>query len=166
MEKKTKKYILRTDRPGKIVPRTAIQSAKQTIGEKVLNASNSFSAFKGDLFQDSEQEQQPENEFKILVVSINDNSKVLEVETDDLAEISDDVADLLVPVKTGHERYELFSKRMFMENAVSAELDDPVEVKVKITGYRYRRKEGQIRWVGHLPDKTGRHFGIELKVGC
>ena len=162
METKTKKYILRTDRPGKIVPRTAIQSAKQTIGEKVLNASSSFSAFKGDLFQDSDQEEQPHDEFKILVVSINDNSKVLEVQTNDLAEISDDVADLLLPVKSGQERYELFSKRTFMNDAVSAKLNDPVEVK--ITGNKYWRQEGEIRWVGHLPDKTGRHFGIELKV--
>ena len=144
MEKRVKKYILRTDRPGKIVPRTAIQNAKQVLGEKFLNASKSFSALRGDLFQDSEQEHQPDDQYKVTVVSVNDKSEVLEVETDDLAEISDEVADLLLPVKASQERYKLFAKREFPNDALSAELGDPVDVSLPT--YKNKPKEGEIRW--------------------
>ena len=160
MDNKKKKYILRQDRPGKIVPRSKLGNVKKYLAEKTFNANDSFPALKGDLFQDGPDDEQPSDLHRILVSSIGDDSKILEVETGDLTEISSDVADLLLPIKYSYTRFELFSKRGFLNDALAAKVNDSCDVKVNGI-----KRKGEIKDIKTLTeDKPGKYFVVQLDV--
>ncbi|XP_065064784.1 ubiquitin carboxyl-terminal hydrolase CYLD-like [Rhopilema esculentum] len=158
MDSEKRKYILRQDRPGKIVPRSKLGNVKKYLAEKTFNANDSFPALKGDLFQDGPDDEQPTDLHRILVSLIGDDSRILEVETGDLTEISNDVADLLLPIKDGYTRFELFSKRGFLSDALAAKVNDSCEVK--IDGIR---RKGEIKEIKTLTeDRPGKYFLVQL----
>ncbi len=157
MEKKL--YILRTDRPGKIVARTKFQKIKEGISENVLKSSLAYSALKGDIYEESPSEEQPSDDQKISVVSVEDDTKVLEVETADLAKLTETEANLLLAIPTSKERFEIFRSRNILERAAALQEGDKMKVKVKSW-----TTQGKLKYKGKLLGRRGIHFGLELNV--
>ena len=157
--KEPKYYILRTERPGKIVPTGTFQSGLKMLSEKLVKSEYCFSAKKGDIFTELPIANQPGDEYKIGVVSVEDNRKVLEVQTEDLAEISNDVAELLMAVGTPEKRYELYSKRRFTEQALAARVGDMIVME-----HDGSKRNGVIKGIGSIEGRPGRFFRVELQV--
>lgn len=159
-EKRERKlFILRTERPCKIVPTSNLQSGLKMFTEKIVRSEVCFSAKKGEIFKESPLQSQPENEHRIQVSSYGENGKVLEVNTDDLTEISQEIADLLLPVEDSEKRYELYSKRGFTELALAAKVGGKVEML-----HEGSNRNGTIREIGNINGKQGLRFRIDLQV--
>ena len=154
-----KYYILRTDRPGKIVPSNYFKSKLQTLSEKYINSEGCFFARKGDLFKSMPSEDQPDDDYKIKVMSVDNSSKILEAETGDLTEIHKDAADLLLPVANSDKRYSLFSKRHFVSEALTRKAGERVIMK-----HEGATRCGKIKRIGPIKEKDGLYFVIELEV--
>ena len=154
-----KYYILRTDRPGKIVPSSFLKSKLQTLSERYINSETCFSARKGDLFKSMPSLDQPGDDYKIKVMSVDDSSKILEAKTDDLNEIQKDAADLLLPIADSDKRYMLFSKRNFVSEALARNVGEKVIVK-----HEGEIRHGKIKRIGPIKEKDGTYFEIEVEV--
>ena len=154
-----KYYILRTDRPGKIVPSSFVKSKLQTLSERYINSETCFFARKGDLFKSMPSVDQPDDDQKIKVMSVDDSSKILEAETVDLNEIQKDAADLLLPIADSNKRYKLFSKRNFVSEALARNEGEKV-----IMEHQGAIRHGKIKRIGPIKEKDGIYFVIEVQV--
>ena len=154
-----KYYILRTDKPGRIVPSNYFKSALQTLSEKYIMSGKCYSANKGDLFKSMPSVDQPNDEYKIKVMSVDNSSKILEADTDDLTEIQKDAADLLLPIADSDKRYMLFSKRNFVSEALARNVGDRV-----IVMHEGAIRPGKIKRIGPIKEKDGTYFEIEVEV--
>ena len=142
------KYLLRTDCAGKT--------------NSMIWSKKSFVAFQGDLFEELPQDKQPTDESKIAVASVEDKAKIIEVETAALVELSQAECDLLLPLQTGKERFDMCSvKHNQLKQAVAAKIGDKVSV---ITDTSSSKRKGTIKYKDKLDGKKGTYFGVALDV--
>ena len=159
MKGEEKYYILRTERPCKIEPSNLSQTVVRKVAEKSMSSELCYSGKKGDIFKDSTATSQPEDVYKIHVLSVENKEKSLEANTDDLIEISKEVAMLLLPVENPEKRYDLLKKRNFIEEALAKKKGDQVWMD-----YTGSMRTGKVKMVGTRPGKVGTFFEIDLEV--
>ena len=144
----SKRYILLEKRKGKVVREgTLVNSVYQ--------------AFRGDLFQQLEHDLQPSEPHLITVTPMDLKSQKLETERSVLSEISEEIADLLLPVPSVSDRYRIFTMRDFLDRALNLKVDDYVTIKLHISG---KEQQGILRYKGGLMFKKGTYFGVQIQV--
>ena len=159
MKDEERYYILRTERPCKIEPSNIIRSTVRKVAEKSMSGELCYSAKRGEIFKDSTATSQPKDEYKIHVLSVENNRKSLEANTDDLTAISREVAMLLLPVESPEKRYDLLNKRNFIEEALAMNRGDQVWMD-----YNGCMRNGKIERLGEKRGKVGKFFEVELEV--
>ena len=153
-------YILRTERPGRLLPKGIIQLGIKYLTQMSTNCEPCYPAKKGEIFKDLPVESQPKDEHKIHVISVEKDNVILETSTGDLNEISIDVAKLLLPVEDHEERYKLYMKRTFTTNALAKRVGDPIAMEhdgCLRCGKIKRIKDGN-------NGRFGTFFAVELEV--
>ena len=155
-----KKYILREDKVGRIVPKGRLSSFKMNLAERVTNTESVYQALRGDLFQQLGQDRQPVDPHLIAVTSIEHDNRELETETTVLSEILEEVAELLLPVPSAFERYKIFTSRDSLDKALDIKLKEHVIVKIR----GGKEQHGILRYKGRLSKRKGTYFGVQLQV--
>lgn len=145
-------YILCAERAGEI--------SKGGILNLISKEESFFRADKGDIFIDLPTNKQPEDESRIRVVLYGNENKFLVVKLEDLAEISPEAAELLLPVTDREKRYELNFTRRFMEQAIAARVGDIIEAF-----YDGAWRMGIVKKIGKNNEKLNGRFEVELQVG-
>ena len=149
-----KKYILREDKVGRIVPRTHRRRlfplrTRRNLAERVTN-------MQCDLFQllGHADDQQPVDLHSIAVTSVEHDNRELETETSVLSEISEEVAELLLPVPSAVQRSKICTLGDYLDRALKGH--------VKISGGK--EQHGILRHKGRLGKKNGTYLGFQLQV--
>ena len=149
-------YILREDLDmvGKLVPKGRLSYLGSNLA--VYQALS----FRGELFQLSGPDKQPKDPQKITVTSIDYTNKELEADLAVFSEIPEVVKDLLFPVISSNERYEIFSSSDSIERALNLKKGEPVTVKID----GEREQCGNYRYTRQIQNERGTYFGVQLEV--
>ena len=156
-----KKYILREDKVGRFqLPKKRLSSMKRNLPEIVTNTAYVYQALRGDLFQQLGHDRQPFDPHMIAVKSIEHDNRELETETTVFSEISEEVAELLLSVRSSIERYQIFASGHSIDRALNIKLKEHVIVKTR----GGKEQHGILRYRGRLIKEKGTYFGVQLQV--
>ena len=150
-----KKYILREDKVGRF-----LSSPKRNLPEIVTNTASVYQAMRGDLFQQLGHDRQPFDPHMIAVKSVEHDNRELETETTVFSEISEEVAELLLSVRSSFERYKMFTLGHSVDRALNIKLKEHVIVKTR----GGKEQHGILRYKGRLFKEKGTYFGVQLQV--
>ena len=156
MEEPKNKYILLLDRVGYTLERNIL-----SLG--LFKTSTPTQVLQGELLEALPEAEQPSDSTRIALVRIDRKSLRLECSVEDLIRLSDEDANLLLPISSSELRYQMFTNKNRLDFGRRVSSGDEVFVSVK------RISEdvdvpGVIWYRGELPSCLGTMFGVELVV--
>lgn len=113
---------------------------------------------RGELLEAVPELGQPLEFGRIALVGIESKELHLECSTEDIFELTDEVAGLLLAIRSSKLRYETFINKL---QNVWQRLSLGSAVSVSLSGSSV---PGVVRYMGELPSQPGTWFGVELMV--
>jgi len=145
------KYILLEGRVGQTVDRNIFNFG--------LSMSTSTQVLRGDLLEALPEAQQPQDSTRIALVGIDRKSLRLDCTLECLMRLSDEDANLLLPISSLEERYQIFRDRERLD--FGRKILPGGKVYASVKGVKL---PGVVWYKGELPSINGTMFGVELLV--
>ena len=155
MEEPSIKYILLRDRVGHVVEKVEYFSLGHIFNSRPIQV------LRGEILEGVPEAEQPTDSTKVAVVGIERESLRLECRTEYMAQLSEEVTNLLLAVASFERRYQTyidtkrltFGRQLSPGSAVFFEME---ELSKSLPGI--------VRYKGVLPSSLGTWFGVELIV--